>query len=59
MSIPPEGEAVRKAVRYISEKRVNDPEASLRRLMEEACLKFNLSPADAAFLTAFYTSGKG
>jgi hypothetical protein len=55
MSILPEGEQMRRAVRWISEKRENDPEASLLKLIEEACLKFDLPPKDAETLTHFFT----
>lgn len=54
MSILPEGEQMRKAVRWISEMRQDNPEASLLKLIEEACLKFDLPPKDAEFLMHFF-----
>ncbi len=50
MSIVPQGEDVRRAVKWISEMRKDDPAADPRKLVEEACLKFNLSPMDAEYL---------
>jgi len=50
MSILPEGEQLRKAVKWISDERLDHPEASLFKLIEKACLKFDLPPKDAEFL---------
>ena len=59
MSIQPQGESVRKAVKYISEEKQAAPEISIQRLIQKACLKFDLTPKDTAFLEQFYTnSGK-
>lgn len=55
MSIQPEGEFVRKAVKYISEEKLATPEASIQLLIQKACLRFDLTPRDAAFLEQFYT----
>ena len=53
MTIQPEGENIRKAVKWISEERKYNPDAKPVKLVEEACLKFDLSPKDADFLTRF------
>jgi len=53
MSIQPEGEDVRKAVKWISEERQYNPEKKLIKLMDEAGLKFNLSPADMEFVRRY------
>lgn len=58
MSIQPEGEELRKAVKWVSEKRKFNSEKSLNELIEEACLKFDLSPIDAEFLARFLTKGE-
>jgi len=50
MSIQPKGEDLRKAVKWVSGERKYNPEQELKALIEEACLKFNLSPVDADFL---------
>ena len=54
MSIIPQGEDVRRAVKWISEIRKDDPE----KLVEEACLKFNLSPMDAEYLARWVREEK-
>jgi hypothetical protein len=49
-TVQPEGEDIRKAFKWISEESKYNPEAKLSKLIEEACLKFNLSPMDAEYL---------
>lgn len=53
MPIMPEGENLRKAVKWISEERTAGPGKSLKKLVGEASIKFNLSPKDADFLARF------
>ncbi|HAM51960.1 MAG TPA: hypothetical protein DCP92_15205 [Nitrospiraceae bacterium] len=55
MSILPEGEQLRRAIRWISDRRLDNPQTALLKLIEEACLKFDLSPNDAEFLMNFYS----
>jgi len=50
-TVQPEGEDLRKAVKWISEGRKFNPEAQTSKLIEEACLKFDLSPMDAEYLS--------
>lgn len=50
MSIIPQGEDIRRAVKWISEMRRDEPGTDPRKLVEQACLKFNLSPIDAEYL---------
>ncbi len=54
MSILPEGEQLRRAIKWISEKRVEAPGAGLPKLIGEACLKFDLPPKDAESLMRFF-----
>lgn len=56
MSILPEGEQLRRAVKWISGERLDNPGASLSKLIGEACLKFDLAPKDAEFLLHFFTA---
>ena len=49
-TIQPKGENLRKAVKWISEERQYRPDRNYRSIIEEACLKFNLSPMDAEYL---------
>lgn len=55
MTIQPEGEDVRKATRWISDERLHKPGASLTHLIQQACVKFDLTPKDAEFLMRFFT----
>jgi hypothetical protein len=55
MSILPKGEQLRRAIRWISDERLNDPGANVSKLIGDACLKFNLPPKDADFLVNFFT----
>jgi hypothetical protein len=50
MTIQPKGEDLRKAVKWLSEERKYNKEKRLKALIEEACMKFDLSPMDADFL---------
>ncbi|MBC2695068.1 MAG: hypothetical protein HF982_07305 [Desulfobacteraceae bacterium] len=53
MSIQPEGEDIRKAVKWVSDQRKFKPGKDLNKIIEEACIKFNLSPKEAEFLRRF------
>ena len=53
MTIMPQGEELRKAVKWISEMRQLEPSKDPQKLVEEACLKFNLSPIEAEYLAKF------
>ena len=55
MSILPEGEQLRKAVKWVSDERTENPGAPLFVLIEKACLKFDLNPKDEEFLTRYLT----
>jgi hypothetical protein len=55
-SILPEGTSLRKAVQWISKIR-EEGNAPLPTLVDQACLRFNLSPKDAEFLSRFFTGG--
>ena len=50
MSVQPKGEDLRKAVKWVSEERTYNPGKKLKEIVEEACVKFDLSPMDADFL---------
>jgi len=55
--ILPEGANLRKAVQWISKMR-EEGNAPLPNLIDQACLRFNLSPKDADFLHRFFTEGE-
>jgi len=50
MTIQPQGEDLRKAVKWVSEERQSSPGQPLNILVEKACHKFDLSPKDSDFL---------
>ncbi len=50
-TVQPEGEDIRRAVKWICEERTYNPQKKLSESIDEACLKFDLSPMDAEFLT--------
>jgi hypothetical protein len=49
-TIMPEGEELRKAVKWISEERQDNPDKKISELIAAACLKFDLSPNDGECL---------
>ena len=53
MSMMPEGEDLRKATKWISNMRKEDPDASVDALIDEASTRYNLSPKDTEFLVRF------
>jgi hypothetical protein len=55
MSIQPQGEDLRNAVKWISEERQENPQADLKKLIQKACLKFDLSPREAIYLEELLT----
>jgi hypothetical protein len=53
-TVQPEGEDLRKAVKWISDERTYGAKKTLLKLIEEASLKFDLSPVDADYLINFF-----
>jgi hypothetical protein len=53
-TIMPQGEDLRKAVKWISEERQGQAPKKLAKLIEEASVKFDLSPADGEYLFKFF-----
>jgi len=58
-TIMPPGENVRNAVKWISEERRGGSGRKLPGLIEEAAVRFNLSPAESEYLFRFFTEQKG
>jgi len=50
----PSGESLRRAVRWISAKLEEDPERALLSLVDEATLRFDLTPVEGEYLIGFY-----
>lgn len=52
-TIMPKGDALKKAIAWVSEKRKAQPDLKLGKLVDDACLQFDLSPKDSEFLLRF------
>jgi len=52
-TIQPDGELIRKAVKWISEERQADPSKKDQQLIQEAAMQFNLSPLEVEYLSKF------
>jgi hypothetical protein len=50
----PEGDDLRKAVKWMSAHIQENPDQPLNKFVQEAIFRFNLSPKDAEFLMRFY-----
>ena len=50
----PEGEDLRRAVKWVSAHLLENPDQPVHKLVQEAIFKFNLSPKDSEFLMRFY-----
>jgi len=57
-TIMPQSELTRKAVAWICEKQEDGQGDALNTLIEEAAVRFNLSPKDVEFLQRFYRNKK-
>ncbi len=58
-TIMPEGEALRRAVKWISAEIDDNPRKSVQKLVNEAVTRFDLSPKDTEFLMSFYKKQGG
>jgi hypothetical protein len=56
-TVQPQGENLRRAVKWISDERKYGPPRKPAKLIEEACFRFNLTPVDAEYL-ARYVKGE-
>ncbi len=54
----PEGEDLRRAVKWVSDQLRKDPARPVPPLVRDAIFKFDLSPRDAEFLIGFYNRRK-
>ncbi len=57
-TVIPQGEAIRNAVKWISGKRMEDDGLNIKILIQNAAVKYNLSPRDEDFLLLFYEEEK-
>lgn len=54
MPLVEHGELVRRAVEYVEEERKSRPDVPLARLLDEAGMRFNLSPLDGQRLSRVF-----
>ncbi len=57
-TVIPEGENIKKAIKWISLNFEENENQSVRQLVEKAVFKFDLSPKDAEFLAGFFRNHK-
>jgi DNA replication protein DnaD len=57
-TIQPDGEMIRKAVKWISEERQTDQSKKHQQMIEEAAIRFNLSPMEVEYLNNFLREDK-
>ena len=57
-TVQPEGEDLRKAIKWISDERQYGEPRTLLKLIEAASLKFDLSPMEADYLVNFFRKEK-
>ena len=48
--VVPAGDGIRSALRWLAERRQADPAAARMKLIEEAALRFDLTPLETDFL---------
>ena len=53
-TIMPEGERVRQAVKWIAAEKTEDDSRPIRKLIQAAAVRFNLSPKEELELNHFY-----
>lgn len=58
VGIQPEGESMRRAIRFVSESIEDAPERPVASILDEATLRFDLDPRQAEFLIEFYRSAR-
>ena len=56
-TVMPREELVRRALKYMSERRQASPEISFDALLDDASLRFNLSPRDQEALERLFRAG--
>lgn len=57
--VQPSGDRIRKAIRWVSDAVVAQPDKSRRRLLEEAEIRFNLTPRECEFLDCNFADEVG
>jgi hypothetical protein len=50
MTVAPQGEGIRRALRWLADRRQEDPKVPRPQLIQEAGVRFDLTPAEVEFL---------
>lgn len=58
MTVVPEGGGLKKALRWVTEERLDHPETGLLTLVDQAGMRFNLSPKESDTLLRMLKSEK-
>jgi len=58
-TILPEGENIRRAVKWISGQLQDNPDETVQKLINDATVRFDLSPKDGEFLVRLYRKEEG
>ncbi|UFS69568.1 hypothetical protein LPW11_16910 [Geomonas sp. RF6] len=56
--LTPDGQDLRQAVKWVSEKLQEHPEKKFQHFVHDATLKFNLTPKDSELLIDFFVQRK-
>jgi hypothetical protein len=54
----PDGEDLRKAVKWVSEELQKNPDQALQSLVQKAIFNYDLSPMDGEFLIGFFRKSR-
>ncbi|GAB6144277.1 hypothetical protein [Desulfocicer niacini] len=57
-TLQPQGEKLRKAVQWVSDERQKNTKISVPAIVDQACVRFDLSPEDSEFLSRFVKSSQ-
>lgn len=57
-SVMPSGESVRRAIKWVSQELEANPGASIADLVNEASLRFDLTPPEQNFLLKFFLESR-
>jgi hypothetical protein len=55
--VVPGSDSIRSALKWLSQKRLDDPGAQRMKLIEEAALRFDLTPLEVDFLSSNWKEG--
>lgn len=55
-TVMPSSELLKRALGYVNDARQDAPEKSVSKILDEAAMRFNLSPADAEVLQRLFTT---